>query len=65
MVAALVAGNDVLLLAVDPSESPGYAVYDEVLDALVASVESGEVSLEQVERSLERILRLRYQLGNS
>lgn len=65
MVAALVAGNDVLLLAVDPSRSPGYSVYDDVLDALVASVESGVVSLEQVERSLERVLTLRYQLGKS
>ena len=64
MVAALVAGNDLLLLAVDPSEGSGYGVYDEVLDALVASVENGEVSLEQVERSLERVLALRYQLGN-
>jgi beta-N-acetylhexosaminidase len=63
-VGALVAGNDLLLLAVDPSEGSGYAVYDEVLDALVASVESGEVSLEQVERSLERVLALRHQLGN-
>lgn len=65
MVAALVAGNDLLLLAVDPAKSPGYGVYDDVLDALVASVESGVVSLEQVERSLERVLALRYQLGNS
>ena len=64
MVAALVAGNDLLLLAVDPSKASGYAVYGEVLDALVASVESGEVSLEQVERSLERVLALRYQLGH-
>lgn len=65
VVAALVAGNDVLLLVVDPSKSPGYGVYDDVLDALVASVESGVVSLEQVEKSLERVLTLRYQLGKS
>ena len=64
MVAALVAGNDLLLLAVDPSEGSGYAVYDEVLDALVDSVERGEVSLEQVERSLERVLALRSQLAH-
>ena len=59
MVAALVAGNDLLMLAVDPGRDPGYDTYDRVLDALVEAVESGVVSIDQVNASLERVLRLR------
>jgi beta-N-acetylhexosaminidase len=63
MVAALVAGNDLLMLAVDPGVDPGYDTYDRVLDALVEAVETGIVSSDQVDASLERILRLRAGLG--
>jgi beta-N-acetylhexosaminidase len=59
MVAALVAGNDLLMLAVDPGRDPGYETYDRALDALVQAVESGLVSAEQVDASLQRVLRLR------
>jgi beta-N-acetylhexosaminidase len=63
MVAALVAGNDLLMLAVDPGVDPGYETYDRALDALVAAVEAGAVSIDQVDASLERVLRLRAGLG--
>jgi beta-N-acetylhexosaminidase len=63
MVAALVAGNDLLMLAVDPGRDPGYDTYDLVLDALVEAVESGAVSIDQVDASLARVLRLRAGLG--
>lgn len=59
MVAALVAGNDLLMLAVDAGRDPGYQTYDRALDALVAAVESGVVSVEQVDASLKRVLSLR------
>jgi beta-glucosidase-like glycosyl hydrolase len=45
--------------AVDPVSDPDYNTYDRILDALVAAVESGVVSEEQVDASLERVLRLR------
>jgi beta-N-acetylhexosaminidase len=63
VVAALVAGNDLLLLAADPKNDPEYEIYDRALDALVASVESGNPSTEQVDQSLRRVLMLRWQLG--
>ena len=59
MVQALVAGNDLLMWAVDPASDPDYGTYDRILDALVQAVESGVVSEEQVDASLERVLRLR------
>lgn len=59
MVQALAAGNDLLMWAVDPATDPDYSIYDDILDALVAAVESGVVSEEQVDASLERVLRLR------
>lgn len=64
MVAALVAGNDLLMLAVNPGQDPGYETYDRALDALVAAVESGAVSVEQVNASLARVLRLRAGLSS-
>jgi len=64
-VAALVAGNDLLLVAVDPSRANGYGVYDDVLEGLVDAVSEGLVSIDQVERSLERILLLRHRLAGS
>jgi beta-N-acetylhexosaminidase len=63
MVQALVAGNDLLMWAVDPVSDPDYGTYDRILDALVAAVESGVVSEEQVDASLERVLRLRISLA--
>jgi beta-N-acetylhexosaminidase len=64
VVAALVAGNDLLLLATDPELEPGYEIYDRALDALVSSVESGDLSVEQVDQSLRRVLLLRWRLGH-
>lgn len=63
MVQALVAGNDLLMWAVDPASDPDYGTYDLILDALVQAVESGVVSEEQVNASLERVLRLRIMLA--
>jgi beta-glucosidase-like glycosyl hydrolase len=63
MVQALVAGNDLLMWAVDPASDPDYGTYDRILDALVQAVESGVVSEEQVDASLERVLRLRISLS--
>jgi len=63
VVAALIAGNDLLLLTVDPANDPNYEIYDRALDALVASVEAGNPSVQQVDASLTRILTLRWSLG--
>jgi beta-N-acetylhexosaminidase len=63
MVQALVAGNDLLMWAVDPASDPDYGTYDLILDALVQAVESGVVSEEQVDASFERVLRLRIMLA--
>jgi hypothetical protein len=51
------------MLAVDPGRDPGYDTYDRVLDALVEAVDSGVVSIDQVDASLARVLRLRAGLG--
>jgi hypothetical protein len=48
---------------VDPASDPDYGTYDLILDALVQAVESGLVSEEQVDASLERVLRLRIMLA--
>lgn len=63
MVQALVAGNDLLMWAVDPVSDPDYSIYEDILDALVDAVESGVVSEDQVDASLERVLRLRIGLA--
>jgi len=62
-VAALAAGNDLLLMAVDPSVDPELSIYDDVLAALENAVREGVVSEEQVEESLTRVLSLRLRLG--
>ena len=62
-VAALAAGNDLLLTAVDPGVDPELETYDRMMDALVQAVESGGVSEQQVDQSLDRVLRLRQGLG--
>jgi beta-N-acetylhexosaminidase len=62
-VAALAAGNDLLLMAVDPGVDPDLSTYDDVLAALEQAVLEGVVSEEQVRTSLERVLRLRARLG--
>lgn len=56
---ALIAGNDLILVAVDPGEDPDLSTYTRVVDALTLAVMTGEVSQEHIERSLERVLRLR------
>jgi len=50
--------------AVDPVSDPDYSIYEDILDALVAAVETGVVSEEQVDASLERVLRLRLSLAS-
>lgn len=59
-VAALVAGNDIILLAVDPGEED--VVYPMIVDAMVQAVLDGRVSEEQITTSLTRVLRLRHSL---
>jgi beta-N-acetylhexosaminidase len=65
VVQALVAGNDLLLWAVDPATDPDYGTYDRILDALVQAVISGQISEEQVDASLARVLRLRIGLATN
>ena len=62
-VAALAAGNDLLLMAVDPGVDPDLSTYDDVLSALEQAVQEGVVSEEQVRASLTRVLKLRERLG--
>jgi beta-N-acetylhexosaminidase len=62
-VAALVAGNDLILLTVDVARDPELATYRLIVDAMEAAVLSGQVSEDQVDQSLTRVLRLRSQLG--
>jgi beta-N-acetylhexosaminidase len=61
-VAALVAGNDLILLVADSSEHPTYATYGRIIDAMVEAVMSGLVSEDQVDQSLVRVLALRQSL---
>jgi beta-N-acetylhexosaminidase len=53
-VLAFEAGADLLLQPADPRA---------VIEAMVAAVESGRISEERVDRSVRRLLRLKYQLG--
>jgi beta-N-acetylhexosaminidase len=62
-VAALVAGNDMILMAVDPGVDPDLSTYDDVLEALVQAVTEGVVTEEQLNASLVRVLSLRAGLG--
>ncbi len=62
-VAALVSGHDLIMLAVDPAADPTYDTYTQMLDAMEQAVLDGQVSLEQVEQSLRRVLTLRSVLG--
>jgi len=64
-VAALVAGNDLILVVVDASEHPTYPSYGRIIDALVEAVASGVVSEEQVDQSLVRVLALRQSLSGN
>lgn len=58
-VSALVAGNDLIMVAVSQGEDPDFSTYSAIVDSLVAAVESGLVSEEQVDESLLRVLLLR------
>jgi len=51
------------LTAVDPGIDPEFETYDRIMDALVVAVETGVVRVEQVNESLDRVLRLRQGLG--
>jgi len=62
-VAALISGHDLIMLAVDPATDPTYDTYTQMLDAMEQAVLDGQVSLEQVEQSLRRVLTLRSVLG--
>lgn len=57
--AALVAGNDLIMVAVNQGEDPDFSTYSAIVDALVSAVESGVVSEDQVDASLLRVLELR------
>jgi beta-N-acetylhexosaminidase len=61
-VAALVAGNDLIMLALDLGEVSILDTYNAIADALVAAVVEGRVSEAQVDESLTRVLRLRASL---
>jgi beta-N-acetylhexosaminidase len=61
--AALVAGHDLIMLAVDPAVDPSYETYTLMLDAMEQAVRDGVVPEEQVETSLRRVLTLRSVLG--
>lgn len=56
---ALIAGNDLILVAIDPGRDPVEETYTRIIDALVDAVVSGQVPTEQVDQSLLRVLRLR------
>lgn len=62
-VGALVAGHDLIMLAVDPATDPTYETYTLMLDALEQAVVDGRVSEDQVDTSLRRVLALRSVLG--
>ena len=53
-VAAILAGADIVLMPAD---------YEKAFDAVLAAVESGEISAERLEESLRRILRLKADLA--
>jgi len=56
---ALIAGNDLILVAIDPGRDPLEQTYARIIDALVDAVASGQVPIGQVDQSLLRVLRLR------
>jgi len=62
-VAALAAGNDLVLMAVDPGVDPDYETYDDVVAALEQAVVDGVISQAQISESLTRVLRLRASVG--
>jgi beta-N-acetylhexosaminidase len=62
-VAALVAGNDLIMLLVDPARDPTYQTYQLMLDAMEAAILEGVVQEDQVDASLRRVLTLRSTLG--
>lgn len=64
-VAALIAGNDLIMVVVSPREAPTYATYARIIDALELAVTSGVVSEDQVDASLMRVLALRESLAQS
>ena len=53
-VRAFLAGSDLLLMPADPRAA---------IDAMVAAVDSGRVSMEQLDRSVRRILTLKHETG--
>ncbi len=53
-VRAFLAGNDMLLIPADPTAA---------IEAMVTAVDSARISLEQLDRSVERVLRLKVEAG--
>ena len=62
-VAALQAGNDLLLMAVDPAADPTYETYREMVFEMEKAVRDGRIREEQINESLRRVLILRSSLG--
>ena len=62
-IAALQAGNDLLLMAVDPASDPTYETYREMVFEMEEAVRDGRLSEERVNESLRRVLMLRSSLG--
>ena len=60
---AVNAGADILLMPVSPDSDEGIAQFDAYLDDLAALAESGRISMEKVNDSVSRILRLKYEKG--
>ena len=53
-VRAILAGADIVLMPAD---------YEEAFDAVLAAIERGEISMERLEQSLRRILRMKADLA--
>ena len=62
-VLAMNAGVDILLAPVSPHTEEGIAAFDKYVDDLTALVEAGDVSMENVDAAVTRILRLKYEKG--
>ena len=62
-VLAINAGVDILLMPVAPDSDEGIAKFDAYSDGLAALAENGRASMDRVNESVRRILRLKYEKG--